>query len=132
MNDAAIWTQRVRHEWGRWLATFQWDHFLTLTFARDYSDAAADRAIKAWLRRLVVVRLHWFYVIERHAGGTPHVHALIEGTKALGAQGVRRAWRHGRSHVVAYDARKGASHYLSKDLTSAATLYDFHLPRGET
>ena len=71
----------------------------------------------------------YFYVIEGGVlGDHPHIHALVAGTGNLDTDRIANAWRHAapeRCLVSTYDRRRGAAHYISKEIASRALAWDF-------
>ena len=114
--------------WGEWLSEFSWDHFVTLTFRYPVSDEAATREVRRWIRRLeqrAQGRIGRFLVFETDAGGDIHVHAHLEGTSKLAEGHVRSTWRSGISEACPYDPNRGASHYVSKRMSSSDLIWEF-------
>ena len=123
-----LWfTMRVRSVFGAWLGQFQWDHFVTLTFAYQSSEQSAVRQFKRWIRRLdqrAQQKVSWFYVVERFASGAYHLHALVHGTASLETSALRKAWRCGRPDVSRYDPQRGATYYVTKKIGADVVGYD--------
>ena len=121
--------QRYRRAYGDLLAGYAWTHFVTLTFERQVSAAAAEDRFRLWIRRLHSVagrRVDWFMVLE--TGGRSdnrHVHALLTNTEHIGAERLRAACTHSFSHEVRYDPARGAAHYLAKELGREDCDYAF-------
>ncbi len=121
----------ARRGWGTWLGGFPWHHFATLTFAYQPSPAAASRRLSTWIRRLeqrAQERVYWFYALERGAAGTLHLHSLVSGTRRLRAASVKAAWSYGRADASDYDARRGASYYVTKSLGLDVVEYGIDPP----
>ncbi len=135
---------------GEWLTAYDWDHWVTLTFAPprlpqlrggvrpgpgrprpprpgpppDY----AHRQFRYWVRRLGVLGgapVWWFRGDELGERlGRLHLHALLGGTGRLATQSLGREWRAGFSLVKPYDPALGAAHYLTKYATKGLADYD--------
>ena len=117
----------LRKAWGEWLAEKDWDHFATLTFTHPNSSWAARREIRRWIRRLeqrAQCRVDWFFVAEKGAAGTLHLHALVGGTSGLPDSMLVEAWRNGRGDVSTYDRQRGAAHYIAKQIGGRVIDYD--------
>ena len=111
------WKQGV----GNWLQEYEWHHWLTLTVRGRWPQERVLRAFKDEFVRYATKStqgpVRYAYVLEGGAlGDRPHLHALLHGTERLGASRLGSAWRHGRSEVDPYDARRGATHYLAKEI----------------
>src|SRR4051794_20658575 len=119
-TDPLLAAQRM----GEWLHGFQWDHFVTLTFRRGASVAGALAAFARWHRwitRSAGTPVPHFVVAEGDSAGTGvHLHVLIAGTAALSTTMLAEAWKHGHTRVLIYDSRRGASFYVSKQISAGA------------
>lgn len=134
---AAADAARLREEWTRHLAQYEWDHYCTLTSEPTVADRLRREFVNGFVRRLARATqgpVPWFYTLERGAAGTAHMHALIAGTHRLTLEQVQRAWRLGFAQVRRYDPARGAAYYLTKRLDTAAADYDVssRLPRLST
>ena len=121
----------LRKAWGEWLAEKEWDHFATLTFTHPNSSWAARREFRRWIRRLeqrAQRRVSWFFVAEKGAAETLHLHALVCGTRRLPDSMLADAWSNGRCDVSAYDRQRGAAHYLAKQIGGLVMDYDMRRP----
>jgi len=137
--------QGLRDSWTKWLSSFHWDHFATLTFAEPRSEASARRAFNSYVRALHRLThggsVGYFCGYEYGTFGRLHLHALMRTASPhteLGAGGVPCAstalpgelvWRtwldtFGRATVVPYDQRRGAAGYVSKYVTKRLAFYD--------
>lgn len=123
--------QRVK-DWkrgvGDWLREYEWNHWLTLTVRGRWPQERLLRAFKDEFVRYVAKAaqgpVRFAYVIEGGAlGDQPHLHALLHGIEHLDAKRLWSAWRHGRARVDAYDARRGATHYLAKEIGGSVLDY---------
>lgn len=116
---------------GRYLQTWHWHHFLTLTTAWRTSETELRTLFQAgMIRRLARVAqrpIAYFFAIERagNADPRPHIHALIAGTDLLTVDRIRLSWRHGYGSVRRYDPRRDAALYSTKDLLLDPDSYDF-------
>lgn len=132
----------VRHRaqlpehWGSYLATLDWGHYLTLTFANAISLARARlEFVNGFVRRCAFHALRpipWFYSIERDAiGDRIHLHALTAGTQLLTIGRMEENWTAGHSRIRIYDRTARAALYVVKTLGSDAAEYDIskRLPR---
>ena len=120
-------TYDARHELGKWLGRFSWDHFATFTFTYQPAQETALQHLKRLIRRLeqrAQGPVKWFYVLEVGGAGVRHLHVLLEGTRMLTGEAVRQAWSWGRKHVSRYDPRRGATYYVTKHVGSEVIEYD--------
>lgn len=118
----------LRTETRRWLtdaAAWQW--FVTLTFARDVSDAAALRAFRDWRTDIggtyqAHVRIGWVHAPQGR--DVQHLHALVAPvepvTAPVSADAVRCTWKRGSIDVQPVYSAIGAVDYLldHADLTA--------------
>ena len=117
----------VPESWGQWLNEYDWDHYCTLTFQWEATVSGAIRQYQRFIRRLerrAQGAINWFMVIEYGRGGWLHIHALLGATNALLKESVDVAWPAGKTNVQTYDSQRGASHYITKAITSEATFWD--------
>lgn len=118
---------RLRQEWTTHLERFDWHHYCTLTAQPTAPDKLRREFMEGFIRRLARCTqepISWFYTLERGAGGTAHMHALLSGTLRLTTLRVQRAWDFGFAHVRVYDPSRGAAHYLTKDVVFEHGDYD--------
>ena len=119
---------RPDRDWGLYLNTFQWDHVAHLTTRKPTTKANLLRLfLNAFVRRTAHAArrpVPYFYAIEEHVSGAPHLHALLAGSKSLTIRGLERRWRFGFARVLVYDPARRASHYVSKSLLSGSAEYD--------
>lgn len=66
----------------------------------------------------------YFYAIESHLSGYPHLHALLAGTASLTVRQLEQRWESGHSRIVVYDPMRGAAFYVSKSLLDVCGEYD--------
>lgn len=118
----------LRTETRRWLtdaAAWQW--LISLTFARDVSDAAALRAFRDWLTDIggtykAHVRIGWVHAPQGR--DVQHLHALVAPvepvTVPVTAAAVRCTWKRGSIDVQPVYSAIGAVDYLldHTDLTA--------------
>ena len=137
--------QGLRDSWTKWLSSFHWDHFATLTFAEPRSEASARRAFNSYVRALHRLThggsVGYFCGYEYGTFGRLHLHALLRSaspqtvlapggcaraSSALPTNQVWRAWydSFGRAKVVRYDRKRGAAGYVSKYVTKRLAFYD--------
>lgn len=114
--------------YGAWLASFTWDHILTLTFR---APAAVERARRSflrmvrWLERSAGERVDWFYSFEpSHDGRGIHIHALLAGTSSLTVDEVSAAWKDGFTRVARFDPKRAGAKYVTKGINLPSTDYD--------
>ena len=125
----------LRTAWGEWLSEWPWDWWATLTFRGEgYSHAAASRAFERFARRLQRDSPSLGYFVGHEVGnlGRLHLHALLGGLSPFTSR--RAAWgfwfeKHGRAHILPYDPRLGATHYVAKYVTKDLSHYDIQEPR---
>lgn len=123
---------------GRWLSTFRWQWWCTLTFRSDFTLNSARRAARNFFLTVEDAASHpvgGFWAIERHryrgrgdpASLVPHVHALVTNVTGVSRRAVwERCYRRwGRTRIEPYDPTKGASFYIAKYVGKEA------LERGE-
>ena len=117
----------VAQSWGEWLTRYEWDHYATLTFTYEPTVDQARRDFTRFRRRLeqrAQRAVQWFSAIETGQFGRRHMHALLQGTQGLAAEEVEAPWRSGIARVEPYDAKRGATYYVSKTIGRAATEHD--------
>lgn len=120
---------QLREQWGRYLATMDWRHFLTLTFASAVSVGRARREfVDGFIRRCALVALRsvpWYYALERDAvGDRIHLHALVAGTELVTIARMEESWTAGESCIRVYDPTGRAAWYVAKTLGTDAAEYD--------
>jgi hypothetical protein len=119
--------QELTQEYGKWIASMYWDHFLTLTFEQLVSPESAtvrfERGFVRHLEQTAKRRVDYVGCVERGAlGERPHLHVLTHGTALLTLPQLTRGWLSGIAVAGVYDAGRGAPWYLSKGLGADATL----------
>lgn len=149
-NDNPTSASSLAAAWGHYLGDYDWDHFVTLTFAPprpshlggpvrpgpgrrraerpgpppDY----AHRQFRYWVRRLGVLGgapVWWFRGDELGERlGRLHLHAFLGGTGRLLEETLGRQWQAGFSLVKRYDPALGAAHYVTKYVTKGLADYD--------
>lgn len=128
-HSQALREVSVGEAWGRWLAERPWDHFVTLTFERPVSEEGAKVMLHHWFRHLerrTRRGLSWFYSLERGVGGSPHFHALLEGTRALSCEELKKSWLPGRADAQPFDPDMGGTRYVAKGLAAGWSDGDFN------
>ena len=149
-NDKPTSARSLAAAWGEYLAPYDWNHWVTLTFAphqpRDLWSPVpvgparpgaerpgpppnyAHRQFRYWVRRLGALGgapVWWFRGDELGERlGRLHLHALLGGTGRLATQSLDREWRAGFSLVKRYDPALGAVHYVTKYVTKGLADYD--------
>lgn len=128
-SDIAEDCEQQRRAWGDWLRCYQWSHVVTLTTRHPTTATQLRKQFhNAFIRRLGRLArrsVQWFFAIESGPlGDQPHVHALISGTSELTVAQIAGAWKEGITRVNAYDARRGAAFYVSKELSRIPDDYD--------
>ena len=139
---------RMRGEWANWLASFDWTHFETLTFAEPAtSPRAAIGRVRAYGRALErrSICSRRFAVVEGDSSTRLHVHCLaritwapevVRARTALSDDGGlhRRAWeewkiRYGRARISPLSGDSiGAAFYLAKYLLKEDSPRWYFLP----
>lgn len=113
-------------DYALWLTQFKWDHFCTLTAPPSCDDklrAGFAKAVRR-LERVAHRAVGWYFVRERGAAGTPHLHALLEGTAHLTCAQIVRAWKLGHADVKPFDMQQGGVSYLTKTLAEPDAIWD--------
>lgn len=111
--------------YGDFLEQFEWSHFGTLTFDWPTSPAGALQQFSKWISRIEKPRgqeIPWFGAVELGESNLAHVHTLIYTQSSVKI--LRQIWGAGVSHVVPYDPRKAATHYVTKDILLRSSEYD--------
>lgn len=119
--------RRCRQAWVSWLRTFDWHHYVTLTFRWSVPADMAEAYFRRWARRVeqrAQCRLDWFLILEYSCAGAVHIHALVGNTDVLRPHELAAAWHWGWTRIVRYDPRRGAASYVSKHLTKPGFHYD--------
>jgi hypothetical protein len=121
--------------YGSFFGGWPWDHYATLTFARQLSETTCrhhwDEFINS-LGRLTHGRVAWVRADERRWSGyaSPeiplHYHALLKYQHAPAPEAVASLWksRAGDAKVEAYDCGGGAACYIAKMFPYEDTRYD--------
>ncbi len=149
-NDSQPSARSLAAAWGEYLAPYDWNHWLTLTFASprplqlgggvrlgparpgpprpgpppDYAHREFGHFVHR-LERRARAPVWWFRGDELGERlGRLHLHALLGGTGRLPDDTLGREWRAGFSVVKRYDPALGAAHYLTKYATKGLADYD--------
>jgi len=121
--------------YGNFFASWPWDHYATLTFARKLSDSTCqhhwDEFVNS-LGRLTHGRVAWVRADERRWSGLAspeiplHYHALLKYQNVPAAEDVAGLWKAkaGDAKVEAYDAGGGAAWYIAKMFPYENARYD--------
>lgn len=121
--------------YGSFFGAWPWDHYATLTFARQLSESTCLRHWDEFvdsLGRLTHGRVAWVRADEQRWSGyaSPeiplHYHALLKYQNAPSAEDVAGLWkaRAGDAKVEAYDTGGGATYYIAKMFAYGDTGYD--------
>lgn len=128
--------QDQRAAYAEFLRQFEWAHFATFTAATASDNLLLYRLPQAIrnMEKAAKGPVRAFWVRERGACGTPHLHVLLTGTEGLSCKQIDRAWRIGRADVQVYDPARGAVFYLTKSFLEPDARWDLssRLPRRAT
>jgi len=124
--------EKLKKCWGEFISGLSaWDWFATLTF-RDRPKADYDRgwtkvgthyasrAFKTFIKEIqkeTKTKVKWVCGLEYQKWrGVPHYHVLIQGVSKLRRLDWLDWWyaRYGIARILPYNAKEGASYYLSK------------------
>ena len=124
--------EKLKNCWGEFISGLSaWDWFATLTF-RDRPKADYDRgwtkvgthyasrAFKTFIKEIqkeTKTKVRWVCGLEYQKWrGVPHYHVLIQGVSKLRRLDWLDWWyaRYGIARILPYNAKGGASYYLSK------------------
>lgn len=135
-SSGLVGEQDQRAAYADFLRQFEWAHFATFTAATASDDLLLYRLPQAIrnMEKAAKKPVRAFWVRERGAYGTPHLHVLLTGTEGLSSKQIDRAWRIGRADVQVYDPARGAVFYLTKSLLEPDARWDLssRLPRRVT
>jgi hypothetical protein len=124
----ALRRKQVREGYGKWLESWPWDHYTTLTFGIKSGPDFARRAFGRWTRRLeqeAGLPLFWFVGFEDgHLLGRLHLHALVGNTGGLSTAWMAESWTPGFSRILQYQPTRGAAFYITKYVTKELLDYD--------
>jgi hypothetical protein len=111
----------VVEEFGRWLNSYQWSWYVTLTFPAWIHPERAVKKFGLWTRRMeraVGDDLTWARALELQKRGVVHFHALLYFRRASLPYAIAGAtWRNlegGRTEIERYNPERGAAAYLGK------------------
>jgi hypothetical protein len=121
--------------YGSFFGAWPWDHYATLTFARQLSESTCRHHWHEFINsvgRLTHGRVAWVRADERRWSGhaSPeiplHYHALLKYQNVPAPEAVAGLWksRAGDAKVEIYDAARGAAWYLAKMFPYEDTRYD--------
>jgi hypothetical protein len=121
--------QEVKHIWGDYLMLYDWDYFITLTFARTcYNPTRALYRAKQWSKKWYFQRAIFFIEDFAWSDGV-HVHGLVKCNEGLKppASELWNNWfkKWGRNTISIYQKDKGAEHYLTKYITKDIKKNDY-------
>ena len=149
-NDNPISARSLAAAWGEHLTAYDWNHWVTLTFAPPCPPHLggavrlgparpgparpgpppdfAHREFSRFVHRLECRGggpVWWFRGDELGERlGRLHLHAFLGGTGRLLEASVGQEWRVGFSLVKRYDPALGAAHYVTKYVTKGLADYD--------
>jgi hypothetical protein len=114
---------------GEFLSEFQWDWYVTLTFAGDIKTFTARNRCSAWLRGLQKAAdqpIAWFRGDEYgEKFGKFHMHLLIGGVAHLHRFTWMKRWeRSGYARIFEFDSSQAAPFYVSKYVTKQFGEWD--------
>lgn len=113
---------------GNYLASYEWDHFFTLTTEQPMSPDALGKALRQRFVRCLTRKagrpLAWFFAAEGRASGHHHLHGLIYGTSLLTIRAIELSWPLGYTRILKYDPSRGAARYVVKDLKARHDDWD--------
>jgi hypothetical protein len=121
--------------YGNFFASWPWDHYATLTFARHLSETTCrhhwDEFIDS-LGRLTHGRVAWVRADEKRWSGLAsseiplHYHALLKYQHVPAAEAVADLWKakSGDAKVEPYDPAGGAAWYIAKMFPYEGINYD--------
>jgi len=123
MMDAFL----MKKVWGEWLGSFQWDIFGTFTFRHPIGLKGAKKRFMRFMKRICPSAFYFFVQEPNSADRGVHIHTLAGNTDIAAPLKVMDAWNRydGISRIVPYDAHKGASYYLAKNITSDRVDWEF-------
>lgn len=131
MKNARSMESELTEAWGRFLADYPWDWFLTLTFRDPPGTFRAHRMFARFARdieKAANVRIGWFRADEYgSAAGHLHLHALMLNTGHLSRIAWMQEWdrRAGFARILPFDPTRGAAFYCSKYIAKQLGEYDF-------
>ncbi len=116
---------RVHRASADWLDQYDWHHYVDLTSRNPLSELQLLRTFEyqsiRWLEKSAQKPVRWAVFAERgKIGGRCHLHALLYGTLSLAVDEIDHAWRLGLAEVRVYDAKKGATGYITRDVLDDA------------
>ena len=101
------------------LNKYKWSHICHLTFKYPKAIDTVKKQFARWIRGLEQEnqkRVNWFYSIEQHLTGLPHLHALLGNTHTLKIDRLKTKWIWGNRRIQLYDQTKGGLFYVTKDI----------------
>ena len=131
-TDKIIELTNARDEWAKYLNTFQWEWFVTLTFDKRISTLIAFKKFNRWkvmLKKAVGHKVFYFLLIEKpkYNGDNVHLHIFLNGVKGQNPDKWKQRWLEiaGVSDIKPYDNTQGASYYLSDKIVYREEDYKF-------
>lgn len=126
----------LHHGWLELLARYEWDWFVTLTFADVVPVPVADRLFRVWIasanrraygRRWFKHRqqIQWVLATEWQRRNVIHFHALMTNIRDLRRQGCERSWRNlggGFLEMTPVRSQARAAIYVAKVLEFGGEL----------
>jgi len=111
----------VVEEFGRWLNSYAWSWYVTLTFREHIHPEQAVKRFREWTRRMERAAgedVTWARALELQRRGVVHFHALLYWRRAVLPYAIAGAtWRNvadGRTKIERYNPERGAAAYLGK------------------
>lgn len=119
--DAVADARRVaahRQVRGDWLSRFHWLVYATASFRVRVNLELAELVARQWVVGMGPDAYGYLAYEVGPVAGRTHVHALLGGLPGMRRDSSARCaaahWRHGDILSEAYDARRGAAHYVVK------------------
>ena len=114
-------------DWANYLNQLVWDHAVDLTAVERTAIDPLIRRFVNWIRKLARVAqraIPYFYAVESHSSGAPHIHSVVAGTRDIRCEHVADLWGRDQSCVREYDPGRGAAGYFSKSVLEEGAIYD--------
>lgn len=122
-TDKIIDLTNTRDAWARYLNTFAWEWFATLTFSIRTSTRIAFKQFNRWrvmVQQAAGNKIYYFLVIEKpkFKGDNVHFHIFLNGVKGQNPDTWKQRWLElsGVSDIKPYDNTQGASYYISNKI----------------
>lgn len=107
----------LREGWVSLLNRYNWDWFVTLTFADFPKSYTAINRFNRWLiylQRKERRRIGFYCAMEFTMQGVPHFHALMGNLARVRRLTWKDNWKYGYARIYPYDPKLGANYYLTK------------------